>query len=86
MKMSEADFKAFQRRYKKERILEELTARETSFPAELAKLTDSTVEETEQLLKELVSEKLVENIVAKYYKLTYEGYRQAKDLLARKYK
>lgn len=82
--MSEAEFKAFQKRHKKDRILRELSTRETSFPTELAKLTDSTTDETEKLLNELVSEKLVENVVAKYYKLTYEGYRRAKDLLARK--
>jgi len=84
MKMSEADFTAFQKRYKKERILLELAARETSFPAELAKLTESTVGEIEQLLNELVLEKLIENIAGKYYSLTYEGYRSAKELLARK--
>ena len=82
--MSEEDFKAFQKQNKKNKILLELTSREDSYPTELAKMTKSTVDETEQLLDELVSEKLVDKIVGKYYKLTYEGYRRAKELLARK--
>lgn len=76
--MSAADFTAFQKQYKKDRIVEELAARESSFPVELAKLTGSAVQETEQLIDELVSEKLVENVVGKYYKLTYEGYKLAR--------
>ena len=76
--MSQKDFEAFQRQQKKERILMELRARETSYPEELAKLTGSDLDEVEQLLDELVSDKLIENIAAKYYKLTYEGYSWAK--------
>lgn len=82
--MKEPDFEAFQKRYKKDRILLELSTKEASFPAELAKLTESTVDEIEQLLEELESEKLVEYIVGKYYQLSYEGYKRAKELLASK--
>jgi len=39
------------------------------------------VDEVERLLEELVSEKLVENIAAKYFKLTYECYSWAKSLM-----
>ena len=80
MKMSQADFEAFKKRHKKERILIELNARETSFPAELANITQSTAEEIEQLLSDLVSKKLVERVVGRYYKLTYEGHRLAEEL------
>ena len=76
--MSQADFEAFKKQFKKERILLELFARESSYPLELAKLNDSDVSEIEQLLNELVVDKLVENVAAKYYKLTYEGYSRAK--------
>jgi len=80
MKMSQADFEAFKKRQKKERILLELDARETSFPVELANITESTTEEIEQLLSDLVSKKLVERVVGRYYKLTYEGHRWAEEL------
>ncbi len=81
MKLSQEDYDAFQRRYKKERVLMELFARDTSYPVELAKLTGAPVEEVEGLLEELVSDKLVENVAAKYFKLTYEGYSWAKSLM-----
>lgn len=84
MKLSQEDYEAFQRRYKKERILMELSARETSFPGELAKITGAPVDEVEQLLEELVSDKLIENVAAKYYKLTYEGYSWTKSLMKMK--
>jgi hypothetical protein len=38
------------------------------------------VDEVERLLEELVSDKLVENIAAKYFKLTYEVCSWAKSL------
>jgi predicted transcriptional regulator len=85
MKLSQEDYEAFQRRYKKERVLMELFARDTSFPGELAKLTGAPVEEVERLLEELVSDKLVENIAAKYFKLTYEGYSWAKSQMKMKW-
>ena len=58
----------------------ELFARDSSYPAELARLTDSDVNDVEQLLNELVTDKLIENIAAKYYKLTYEGYSRVKSI------
>jgi len=82
MKMSE-DFSAFQKQRQKQRILQELYAKETSYPAELARLTNAKTEDVQNLLNELVSDKLVENISAKYYKLTYEGYRWVKNSLTR---
>lgn len=82
--MSQEDYEAFQKRYKKERVLMELFARETSFPGELAKITGAPVDEVEQLLEQLVSDKLIENVAAKYYKLTYEGYSWAKSLMKMK--
>lgn len=81
MKLSQEDYDAFQRRYRKERVLMELFARDTSYPGELAKLTGAPVDEVEGLLEELVSDKLVENVAAKYFKLTYEGYSWAKSLM-----
>lgn len=84
MKLSQEDYEAFQKRYKKERVLMELFARETSFPGELAKITGAPVDEVEQLLEQLVSDKLIENVAAKYYKLTYEGYSWAKSLMKMK--
>ena len=81
MKSSQEDYDAFKRRYKKERVLMELFARDTSYPVKLAKLTGAPVDEVERLLEELVSDKLVENIAAKYFKLTYEGYSWAKSLM-----
>jgi len=48
-------------------------------------LTGAPVEEVEQLLEELVSDKLVENIAAKYFKLTYEGYSWAKSQMKMKW-
>jgi predicted transcriptional regulator len=85
MKLSEEDYKAYQRRQKKERILMELFARDTSFPDELAKLTGAPVDEVEGLIEELVFDKLVEHIQAKYYKLTYEGYSWAKSQMKMKW-
>lgn len=84
MKLSQEDYEAFQKRYKKERVLMELFARETSFPGELAKITGAPIDEVEQLLEQLVSDKLIENVAAKYYKLTYEGYSWAKSLMKMK--
>lgn len=84
VELSQADFEAFKKQQKKERILMELFARETSFPAELAKLTESTNDEIEQLLNDLVSDKLIENVAAKYFKLTYEGYSWVKSLMKMK--
>jgi len=76
--LSQADFESFKRQYKKEKILAEIFARESSYPMELAKLTDSDIGEIEQLINELVAEKLIENVAAKYYKLTYDGYSRVK--------
>lgn len=81
MKLSREDYEAFQRRYKKERVLMELFARDASYPGELAKVMGTPVDEVEGLLEELVSDKLVENVAAKYFKLTYEGYSWAKSLM-----
>jgi predicted transcriptional regulator len=83
--LSQADFEAFKRQTKKERILMELFAREASYPMELAKLTDSDVGYIDQLLNELVADKLIENVAAKYYKLTYEGYNRVKSTMKQKY-
>ena len=63
----------------------ELFAREASYPMELAKLTDSDVGYIDQLLNELVADKLIENVAAKYYKLTYEGYNRVKSTMKQKY-
>lgn len=78
MKLSEEEFDAYQRRRKKERIMMMLFTRDSSFPEELAKLTGEAVDEVEGLIKELLSDNLVEHIQANYYKLTYEGYSWAK--------
>jgi predicted transcriptional regulator len=78
MDMTEADFSAFQKRYQKERILSELAAKATSSLAELAQSMNIKIDDAEKLLNELVLEKLVENVAAKYYKLTYEGYKYVK--------
>lgn len=79
--LSEADFKAFQKRQKMEDILGELYKKGSSFPAELEKLTGLDIEEVNQLLNELVKERLVEKIIGKYYKLTYEGNKLANQLM-----
>lgn len=83
--MEAPDFKAIEKRYKKDRILLELERKEASHPAELAKLTGLNLDETELLLSELVSEKLVEKLIARYYSLTFDGATRAKELFTRKY-
>ena len=75
---NQKDYETFQKRSKKERVLLELFVKDTSFPVELAKITGVPVDEVEQLLEELVTDKLIKHIQAKYYKLTYEGYSWAK--------
>jgi DNA-binding IclR family transcriptional regulator len=79
------DFKAIEKRYKKDRILLALERRDASHPAELAKLAELDLDETEMLLGELVAEKLVQKLIARYYSLTFDGATRAKELFARKY-
>jgi len=66
------------KQFKKDRILMVLTAKDASYPAELAKDTGLAVNEVNSLLEELISDRLVEKIVSKYYQLTYAGYKLTK--------
>ncbi len=66
------------KRFKKDRILTEITSRDSSYPAELAKATGLPIDEVNSLLEELLSENLIEKIVSKYYQLTYAGDKYSK--------
>lgn len=84
MSEDEAEYQAFLKQRKKDKILIKLQDVKSTIPVELAGLTGFPVGEVENLLDELADEELVENVSGAFYHLTFDGWKYSKALRSSK--